>query len=408
MSTSAGQAGVVIGEDRHASWLELFFDLVAVAGIGALAHLLEADDSGTGLALYVIAFAAIWTIWACFTVYANIRGDEVRTSTMLLGMVVLGVMIAAIPEIRVEHATEFAVAYVVGRMIAARPWQRATVVVDLPVVQASFGVIPWVVSWWFDGTAQYTLWAVGLGLDLLLQLTTTPEKLVAESQAKLDWVLRIRRTRSEAADSDRRPRRGREIPTTIDAADADVPHLGERLGLFVLIVLGEGLVQIIDGAGEAPWDRALAVTGAGAFALVFGLWGLAVRYGSAGVALLPEGGLSPRLSWAAHLVATLTLATVAAVLGSLVSEPGEDLSDHVRWLVVTAYAGYALLSSVVLIAGGSSVRAACVGVPLALSAAVVAVAPGMAAEGVVWILAAGALAAVLAHRRTTATDREAT
>ena len=89
----------------------------------------------------------------------------------------------------------------------------------------------------------------------------------------------------------------------------------------MLIVLGEGLVQIIDAASEAEWDRPLAVTGAGAFALVFGLWGLAVRYGYAGVALLPERGLSPRLSWSAHLVATLALATVVAVLGGLVAEP---------------------------------------------------------------------------------------
>lgn len=378
------------GRDRHASWLELFFDLVAVAGIGALAHLLEVDESGTGLALYVIAFAAIWTIWACFTVYSNIRGEAAQTSTMLLGMVVLGVMIAAIPEIRDEHATGFAIAYVVGRMIAARPWQRATVVVDLPVVQATFGVIPWVVSFWFEGTTQYALWAVGLGLDLVLQLTTTRDKLVADSQARLDRLLRGRRGRGGS----------RELPTTIDTADADVPHLGERLGLFVLIVLGEGLVQIIDGASEAEWGRPLAVTGAGAFALVFGLWGLAVRHGYAGVALLPEEGLPPRLAWAAHLVATLTLATVAAVLGGLVVEPHQELGHHVRWLVVGAYAGYALLSTVVHLAQRSYVRAACIAVPFGIAAAVVAVVPGIAAEGAVWTLAGGVLVAVVAYFRT--------
>ena len=36
--------------ERHASWLELFFDLVAVAGIGALAHLLAEDSSNGGIA----------------------------------------------------------------------------------------------------------------------------------------------------------------------------------------------------------------------------------------------------------------------------------------------------------------------------------------------------------------------
>ena len=58
----------------------------------------------------------------------------------------------------------------------------------------------------------------------------------------------------------------------------------------MLIVIGEGLVQIIDAASEAEWNRALAVTGAGAFALMFGLWAAAVRFGYAGVALLPERG----------------------------------------------------------------------------------------------------------------------
>ena len=389
----------VVGEpeERHASWLELFFDLVAVAGIGALAHLLEVDDSGTGLGIYVIAFAAIWTIWACFTLYSNLRGEAVRTSTMLAGMVVLGVMIAAIPEIRSEHATAFAIAYVVGRLIAARPWQRGTVVVDLPLVQAGFGVVPWVVSWWFDGTTQYALWALGLVLDLGLQLSTTREELVTKTQARLDRMLAGRKGAPPQRGG---PRGRREIPTTIEAADADVPLLGERLGLFVLIVLGEGLVQIIDAAGEAEWDRPLAVTGAGAFALVFGLWGLAVRYGYAGVALLPERGLSPRLSWSAHLLATLALATVVAVLGTLVAEPGEELSDHVTAVIVTAYLGYALLSAGIHVVRRDPARAARVGVPFLVAGVVVAVAPGIAAQGAVWALAAGVLVAAVANART--------
>ncbi|MFJ7721318.1 low temperature requirement protein A, partial [Rhodococcus erythropolis] len=31
--------------ERHASWIELFFDLVVVAGIGQLAHLLHGSPS---------------------------------------------------------------------------------------------------------------------------------------------------------------------------------------------------------------------------------------------------------------------------------------------------------------------------------------------------------------------------
>ena len=130
------------GEERHASWLELFFDLVAVAGIGALAHLLGEDSSTGGLAVYVIAFTAIWMIWACFTLYSNIAAGQTHVTLILSAMFVLGVMTAAIPEIHGEHARAFAIAYVVGRFLAGRPWDRGTVVADLPVVHAGAGLVP--------------------------------------------------------------------------------------------------------------------------------------------------------------------------------------------------------------------------------------------------------------------------
>ncbi len=172
----------------------------------------------------------------------------------------------------------------------------------------------------------------------------------------------------------------------------------------MLIVIGEGLVQIIDGASGAEWNRQLAVTGAGAFALMFGLWAVAVRWGYAGVALLPEQSLSPRLSWAAHLVATLTLATVAAVLGGVVAAPEEQMSDHVRLLVVTAYVGYALLSVGIHVARRSYVVAACVGVPMIVAGALVVLLPGLHDQRAVWLLAAGVLAVLVADRRTSRRD----
>jgi low temperature requirement protein LtrA len=369
------------GEERHASWLELFFDLVAVAGIGMLAHLLGEDSSSGGIAVYVIAFTAIWMIWACFTLYGNIAGQEMHVLVILGAMSVLGVMTAAIPEIHGEHATAFAVAYVVGRFLAGRPWNRTTVVADLPVVHAGAGLLPWIVSWWFEGTTQYVLWAVGLGLDLLFLVSTNRDRLVAGITARLDHGRR-KSTSSPA----------------IDVVDADVPHLTERLGLFVLIVIGEGLVQIIDAASQAAWQRPLAVTGAGAFALMFGLFAVAVRFGYAGVALLPERLLSPRLSWPAHLVSTLAIATIAALLGDVVSAPHQGVSDHVRWLLVTSYAGYAALSAGILLACRLSRRAARVAAPMGVAALVVAVA-GLGAEGVVWVLALGVLAAVAPSAR---------
>ena len=40
------------------------------------------------------------------------------------------------------------------------------------------------------------------------------------------------------------------------AAEPDRPHLAERLGLFVIIVLGEAVAQLVNSAAGLPgWDR---------------------------------------------------------------------------------------------------------------------------------------------------------
>ncbi|MCO7271827.1 low temperature requirement protein A [Cellulosimicrobium cellulans] len=410
-----------VGEERHASWLELFFDLVVVAGIGMLAHLLQEDHDRGGLALYVIAYTAFWLVWACFTTYGNVAGEGARALPILAGMAALAVMIAAVPGIHDEHAQAFAVAYVVGRLVAARPWRRTTVVVDLPVVQALTGVVPWIVSWWFDGQTRYTLWAVGLAIDLLLLLTLSGERLVRRAQERLDEV-RERRGRGPGARRDRpgrgdreRPlegsarrtagrtgrggRRGAdavELPTTVDAAVTDVPHLGERLGLFVIIVLGEGLIQAIDAASGAEWDRTLLVAGAGAFTLLVALWALTVRSGYAGVTLLRPAGVPPRSAWFLHLVTTGALATLAGALGGVLDEPARALDPGELALLVGAFAVHGLVSAGVHAVLRDVRTAVVLAGPVVVAGAVAWLAGGtISAAGLVWVLS-GALLVQLA------------
>lgn len=415
MTTPAPAAGTSpVGEERHASWLELFFDLVVVAGIGMLAHLLQEDHDGGGLALYVVAYTAFWLVWACFTTYGNVAGEGARALPILAGMAALAVMIAAVPGIHDEHAQAFAVAYVVGRLVAARPWRRTTVVVDLPVVQALTGVVPWIVSWWFDGQTRYTLWAVGLGIDLLLLLTLSGERLVRRAQERLDEV-RERRgpgsrrdrggrgapRRARAAADARGRGRGRgardlEVPETVDAAVSDVPHLGERLGLFVIIVLGEGLIQAIDAASEAEWDRTLLVAGAGAFTLLVALWALTVRSGYAGVALLRPAGVPPRSAWFLHLVTTGALATLAGALGGVLDRPARALAPGELALLVGAFAVHGLVSAGVHAALRDARTAVVLAVPVVVAGAFAWLAGGtISAAGLVWVLS-GALLVELA------------
>ena len=48
--------------ERHASWSELFFDLVAVAAVASLAHLLATELDWASLGLYAVLFLAVWLV----------------------------------------------------------------------------------------------------------------------------------------------------------------------------------------------------------------------------------------------------------------------------------------------------------------------------------------------------------
>ena len=61
--------------NRHATWLELFFDLVFVASIDVVTHHLAHVHQGhiglKQLMLFPVEFLPIWWIWATHMLYAN-------------------------------------------------------------------------------------------------------------------------------------------------------------------------------------------------------------------------------------------------------------------------------------------------------------------------------------------------
>lgn len=115
--------------------MELFFDLVAVAGIGQLTHLLHRGPSLGDVGLYVVLYLAFWMVWACITLYGNIARDQTRVALMPAAMLGLGLMAAAVPGTPERHATTFAAVYVLVRLGSEHLWGRGKIVVDWPTVQ---------------------------------------------------------------------------------------------------------------------------------------------------------------------------------------------------------------------------------------------------------------------------------
>ncbi|MCY7321154.1 MAG: low temperature requirement protein A [Phormidesmis sp. CAN_BIN36] len=52
---------------HHATWLELFFDLVFVVAIAELAHFLHDHLDWTGIVSFAILFVPIWWLWIDFS-----------------------------------------------------------------------------------------------------------------------------------------------------------------------------------------------------------------------------------------------------------------------------------------------------------------------------------------------------
>jgi low temperature requirement protein LtrA len=342
--------------ERHASWAELFFDLVAVAGVSALAHVLRFGLDAAALGLYALLFLAFWLSWTTFMLYSNVAADQTRVVRLLTGMFGLGVMAASVPGVAhtvlggghsLRPLNVFAIAYIATRIYGSQAWHRGEVLLDFPVARYTTGLLPWFASIWVDERWKLALWAVGVGVDLLLTLVLSGNKLLEQLQARF----------AEHATDRRRPRPraglGGEGPV-IHGVSVDPALLSERLGLFVIIVLGESVVQVVGAASHAQLGVGLLASAIASFVLLAGMFGLSVVFGYAGLPHLRAGRIPARAALGLHCLVTGVVATVAVSLASVIRHGSAPLPGPGRWLLCGAVAAYFALGVVTGVASHSS------------------------------------------------------
>ncbi|MEU1590737.1 low temperature requirement protein A [Micromonospora sp. NPDC005710] len=342
--------------ERHASWAELFFDLVAVAGVAALAHVLGSELDAAALGLYALLFLALWLSWTTFMLYGNVAAGQTRVLRLLVGMFGLGTMAASVPGVAhtvLGHGGDilplnvFAIAYIATRVYGSKSWQRGAVLLDFPVVQYSAGLLPWFASLWVDEHWKLVLWAAGVGLDLLLILVLSGSRVLQRVQSYLTAPERTRRRSRSGVRTD-------GAGPVIHGVSVDPAHLSERLGLFVIIVLGESVVQMIAAASEARYDFGLLTAAVASFILLAGLFGLSVVFGYAGLPHLRAGRIPARAALGLHCLVTGVVATIAVPLSLVVAHGSNPLPEHGRWLLCGAIAAYFTLGVVTGVASHSS------------------------------------------------------
>jgi len=107
--------GAII-KDRTVSKLELFYDLVYVAVIGAASAHLATDISIRGFVEFAIVFAMIWIAWLNGSIYVELHGreDGRRRMLLFLQMGILAVLaVFTKPSRELDRVWFFAVAWLI-------------------------------------------------------------------------------------------------------------------------------------------------------------------------------------------------------------------------------------------------------------------------------------------------------
>ncbi|MEC4811669.1 MAG: low temperature requirement protein A [Scytonema sp. PMC 1069.18] len=237
-------------EDGHATWLELFYDLVFVVAVSQVAHNLSENISLSGFFGFVFLFMPIWWAWIGTTFYAN-RFDIDDIGHRLL----IGVQMIAIAALAVnihhglgESSTGFALSYAIGRVVLVIEYLRAR---HIPLARPlatryaqgfAIAAALWLISTFLPIPLRFGFWVLGLIVDFATPL----------SAKRLQFGL-----------------------------THHVEHLPERFGLFTIIVLGEAIIAVVNGLSNQTWDAKneivfgtapWAIAAVFGFSIAFSLW----------------------------------------------------------------------------------------------------------------------------------------
>jgi len=311
---------------------------VVIAAVAQLADRLHGDPSLVDVGLAVVLYLAVWLVWTSFMLYANVSATQTRQQSMLAGMAGIAVMAAAIPQATASRATAFTLAYLATRVAGMRSWARTgQALLSWPAAQLSAGLTPWIASLWFDPPVRYWLWGLGVLVDLVPSVLAggDPDRLLESMQKRIKrQQQRQERRRGRSARAANTPQ------TAITMARLDPSLLEERLGLFVIIVLGEAVAQVVSAAGRVDWTTGLLGAGLASFELLVGLWWLTFRYGFTAVPHFGSGELALRATMPTHLLTTMSITAVAVGLGGLAEHLGGVLPASQRWLLCGGLAAY--------------------------------------------------------------------
>jgi low temperature requirement protein LtrA len=301
--------------ERHATWFELFFDLVFVVAVAALAKGLAQDSSLHGFVRFAVLFLPVWWIWILYAFFSD-RFDTDDVACRLLGMMgmlataALGVSIRrAMTDGAVAHDAAFAISYLAARWICTVLYLRAGHSLEighrLARVHLAMSVattVVWLGALLLPDPWRYVVWGSSLIVDLSMTIIA-------------------RRTLAAA-------------PLTRD-------HIPERFGLFTLIVLGEAVAAVATGIDGTSWSVRAVIVAVLAFVLACSIWWFHFDYATSDP--LTRSYVGRQIYIFGHFPGVAGLTAMAA--GSLLAiehAADDHLAAGARWALGGGLAAYLL------------------------------------------------------------------
>ena len=309
-------------QPRHATWLELFYDLVFVVAISQLAHRLSDNVSMNGFLSFAALFVPLWWVWIGTTFYATRFDNDDVVRRILMGLQMLAVAAIAV---NVHHGLgessgSFALAYTASRFMLVLEYLWAGW--HIPQVRRltsryalgfSVGALLWLISAFVPLSFRFVLWVIGLAIDFITPITAR---------------------------------------TMLKQLPPHGEHLPERFGLFTIIVLGEAIIAVVHGVSEMHWSLASTLCAIAGFIIAFSLWWLYFENvsGSALATARTSGRVQILQLWLyIHLPLVIGLAATGIGVEKGILSAGETttLPTSARWLlcgsVALCYASLAVL-----------------------------------------------------------------
>ena len=283
-------------EDRAVSFLELFYDLVYVVLIRQIAHTLAEDVSWSGVLDFAVVFGLIWIGWFNGAAFHELHGreDGRNRSFIFLQMGILTVLAVFTGHAASTDGEQFALTYAVLLAVLLCQWASvyrtdapkyrpgalryiAGLVVSIAALLASSGM---------GDTGRLAVWAAVVGGSVAL--------VVVSMLRTSDDSLGIRPTYS----------------------------MVERYGLFIIIVLGEVVVGVVDGLlAVGDLDFRTVATGVLGLSIAFGFWWTYFDY--VGRRLPRQDGASLVLWLYSQLPIALAVAAAGAGMVSVIEHAAD-------------------------------------------------------------------------------------